>query len=497
MPGLTIMVQGTGSHVGKSTLVTALCRIFRQDGYRVAPFKAQNMANNAHVCLDGGEIGRAQAVQAEACGIEPTIDMNPVLLKPCTDVGSQVVVRGKVVKTMNARDYQAFKPSLIPTVRESIDRLRAEYDVVVIEGAGSPAEINLRGSDIVNMRTAALADAPVILVGDIDFGGVFAQLVGTMHLLLDDERARIRGFVINKFRGDIEILKPGLDYLEKETGRKVLGVLPYYKNIRIAEEDTVPSEKIGARPRDGKIRIDVIKHPRIANFTDFDALEAEPDVSLRYLEQPDGEMPDAFILPGTKSTIADLRKLKSAGFVGELARALEGGSTVVGICGGFQMLGTKIFDPHHVESDADVEEGLGLLPSVTVFCEKKQTSQVKAVHLPSGAEISGYEIHMGCTQGNPSPEPLFKIQERFGFAADGYDGMSARGGKVWGTYLHGLFESAPFRRHFIDHLRAARGMEPLAAGAVLSPSTEIDKLAALVRANLDLPHLYKILRREA
>jgi len=497
MPGLTLMVQGTGSHVGKSTLVTALCRLFTQDGLRVAPFKAQNMANNAHVCRDGGEIGRAQAVQAQACGIEPTIEMNPVLLKPCTDVGSQVVVLGKAVRTMTAREYQAFKPSLIPTVRQCLDNLRNAYDVVVIEGAGSPAEINLRGSDIVNMRTAALADAPVLLVGDIDFGGVFAQLVGTMHLLLEEERGRIRGFVINKFRGDIEILKPGLDFLERETGRPVLGVLPYYKDIRIAEEDTVPAEKVGSRPGNGKIRIVVIKHPRIANFTDFDALEAEPDVSLRYLERPDGEVPDAFILPGTKSTIADLRHLKSVGFVGEIGRALDRGSTVVGICGGFQMLGTRIFDPHHVESSADVEEGLGLLPSVTVFCERKQTSQVRAVHLASGAPVEGYEIHMGCTQGNPSPDPLFKITERFGFAAEAYDGMSGREGRLWGTYLHGLFDSAPFRRHFIDQLRAKRGMDPLATSAASGPLGEIDKLATLVRAHLDVDLLYKILRKQA
>jgi len=497
MPGRTLMVQGTGSHVGKSVLVTAICRIFAQDGLRVAPFKAQNMANNAHVCRDGGEIGRAQAVQAQACGIEPTVDMNPVLLKPCTDTGSQVIVRGKVLKTMNAREYQVFKPSLIPTVRECLDRLRAEYDVIVIEGAGSPAEINLRESDIVNMRTAALADAPVILVGNIDWGGVFAQLVGTMHLLLEEDRARVRGFVINKFRGDAEILKPGLEYIERVTGRKVLGVLPYFKDIRIAEEDSVPREKMSAASRDGKIRIDVVKHPRIANFTDFDALETEPDVSLRYLERPDGEIPDALILPGTKSTIADLRYLKSAGFGREVRRCLENGSTVVGICGGFQMLGERIFDPHHVESNADVEEGLGLLSTVTVFCEKKETSQVCAVHLPSGAEVTGYEIHMGCTQGNPSPEPLFKITERFGFAAEGYDGMAAREGKVWGTYIHGLFDSAAFRRHFVDQLRAARGMSPLPDPKNIDPLTEMDKLAGLVRAHLDIGHLYKILRKEA
>lgn len=493
----TIMVQGTGSHVGKSVLVTALCRIFAEDGFRVAPFKAQNMANNAYVCSDGGEIGRAQAVQALACGIEPTVEMNPVLLKPCTDVGSQVVVMGRVVRTMTAREYQAFKLSLIETIRDCLNQLRQRCDVVVIEGAGSPAEINLHESDIVNMRTAALADAPVILVGDIDFGGVFAQLLGTMHLLQEDERARVLGFIINKFRGDLDILKPGLDYLEQQTGRKVLGVIPYLKDLRIAEEDTVPTHKVGRSARTGQIQVDVIKHPRIANFTDFDALEAEPDVSLRYLEQPDGAAPDALILPGTKSTIADLRHLRSAGFAEHIQKCVEHGTTIVGICGGFQMLGTRIFDPNHVESSSDVEEGLGLLPSATVFCEKKQTAQVRAVHLESGTEVHGYEIHMGCTQGNPSPTPLFRIIERFGMPAEGYDGVAERGGRVWGTYLHGLFDSDAFRRHFIDKLRAARGLAAGGAPTNADPLAEINKFTALVRAHLDIPSIYRILREDA
>lgn len=497
MPGLTLMVQGTGSHVGKSLLVSALCRIFTQDGLRVAPFKAQNMANNTYVCRNGGEIGRAQAVQAMACGVEPAIEMNPVLLKPCTDVGSQVIVQGRVVRTMNAREYQAFKPSLIPTIRKCLDHLRAEYDVVVIEGAGSPAEINLRESDIVNMKTAALADSPVILVGNIDWGGVFAQLIGTMQLLRDEERIRVRGFVINKFRGDLEILKPGLEYLERETARKVLGVLPYFRGIRIAEEDTVPLEKLETRARNGKILIDVLKHPRISNFTDFDALEAEPDVSLRYVERPDDVIPDAFILPGTKSSIADLRHLKSTGFTPHIARCWERGTTIVGICGGFQMLGARIFDPHHVESTADVEEGLGLLPSITMFCERKETAQVRAIHIESGTEVDGYEIHMGCTQGNQAFQPLFRIVERFGIPSEGYDGMAASEGRVWGTYLHGLFDSDGFRRTFVDKLRTARGLGPLEAPSPVRPISELDKLADLVRSHLTMEHLYKILRREA
>lgn len=496
MPAQTLMIQGTGSHVGKSVLVTALCRLFAQDGLRVAPFKAQNMANNAYVCRDGGEIGWAQAAQAHACGVEPTVDMNPVLLKPCTDVSSQVIVRGRVIQMMTAMEYQSFKPSLVPMIQESLQQLCTQYEVVVIEGAGSPAEINLRELDIVNMRVAKLADAPVLLVGNIDWGGVFAQLVGTMYLLKEDERSRVRGFIINKFRGDMGILRPGLEYLEQETGRKVLGVLPYFRGIHLPEEDTVPAAKVGARARGEKIQIDVVKHPRIANFTDFDALEAEPDVDLRYIEQPDGELPDALILPGTKSTVADLRHLRTAGFESLLRRCLARGSTIVGICGGFQMLGQKIFDPHHVESTAEVEEGLGFLPTVTVFSQKKETSQVRVVHLESGAQIAGYEIHMGCTQGNPAPTPLFKIVERFGFPAEGYDGVDASGGQVWGTYIHGLFDSGAFRRHFVNKLRAARGLGSLERGGHHDPRAEFDKLAALVRKHLDMGYVYNILRRE-
>src|SRR5689334_5028526 len=362
----SIMIQGTGSGVGKSTLVAALCRIFKQDGLRVAPFKAQNMANNAHVCRDGGEIGRSTAVQAQACGIEPSVDMNPVLLKPSTDAAAQVVVMGRPVRSMTAKEYQEYKPTLLTMIRGCLSRLQRDYDVVVIEGAGSPAEVNLRDSDIVNMRTAELADAPVLLAADIDVGGVFAQIVGTMHLLLPAERERVRGFIINKFRGDLEILKPGLEFLERETARPVLGVVPHYRHILIPEEDAVPAAKVGGDAASDKIRIDVVLHSRMSNFTDFDALEAEPDVRLRYLERPDGRIPDALILPGTKSTIADLRRLKDAGFAAYVTRCLERGATVVGICGGFQMLGTLIRDPRHVESSTDAEEGLGLLPSVTV-----------------------------------------------------------------------------------------------------------------------------------
>jgi adenosylcobyric acid synthase len=485
-----IMVQGTGSGVGKSTLVAALCRIFRQDGLRVAPFKSQNMANNAHVCRDGGEIGRSTAVQARACGIEPTVDMNPVLLKPSIDTAAQVIVMGRPVKTMTAREYQEFKPTLLSMIRGCLFRLQRDHDVVVIEGAGSPAEVNLRESDIVNMTTAEIADAPVLLTGDIDFGGVFAQLVGTMHLLTPSERARVRGFIINKFRGDLELLRPGLDFLERETGRPVLGVVPYFRNIWIPEEDAVPGDKIGGDAAADKIRIDVVLHPRMSNFTDFDALEAEPDVQLRYLERPEDRIPDALILPGTKSTIADLRRLKEAGFASHVARCLERGATVAGICGGFQMLGQRILDPLHVESGADSEPGLGLLPSVTVFAEEKITAQVSGVHLASGTEVRGYEIHMG--RSDPSPAaPLLRITERGGLTVREFDGAEAQGGRVWGTYLHGVFDNAGFRRHFVDALRAARGWPALKVASAIDADVEFDKLAAHVRASLDIDRIHR------
>ncbi len=484
------MIQGTGSHVGKSILAAALCRIFRRDGLRVAPFKAQNMSNNAFVCSDGGEIARAQTLQAMASGVEPAVEMNPVLLKPCTDKGSQVIVMGRPVKTMDAKAYQAFKPELLPVVRDCIDRLRQKYDLVIIEGAGSPAEINIREDDIVNMGAAALADAPVILVGNIDFGGVFAQFIGTLHLLSPEERGRVKGFVINKFRGDLDILKPGLDFLERETGKPVLGVLPYFRNLRLPEEDSLSSHREKPVYDGGCVRIDVIRHPRIANFTDFDALESEPDVSLRYIERPDGTIPDAVFLPGTKSTISDLRHLKSSGFAEHLAICKERGTTIVGICGGFQMMGQRIRDPLRVESEFEAEEGLGLLPTETEFIGEKLTSQVKAFHIESGAEITGYEIHMGRTLG--AAEPPFRIVERTGEPIDVPDGASAGKGRIWGTYIHGLFDNGPFRRRFVNELRARKGFSPISDSENLDLDEEMDRLAEWVRASLDMDALHEI-----
>ncbi|HWB12086.1 MAG TPA: cobyric acid synthase [Pirellulales bacterium] len=500
--GRAIMVQGTGSHVGKSVVATALCRILRQDGYRVAPFKAQNMSNNAAVCLDGGEIGRAQAEQAAACGLEPTTAMNPILLKPSSDVGSQVVVMGRPTQTMTAKQYQAHKMSLLPQVRDAIEKLLAEFQVVVIEGAGSPVEVNLKQHDLVNMRTAELADASVLLVGDIDKGGVFAQLVGTWELLDEHERQRVRGFLINKFRGDLDILSPGLAFLEQRLQRPVLGVIPYLHELQIAQEDTIPDEWLTAR-RDGqearsahqeRLRIDVVRNPRIANFDDFDALGS----AVRYVSEPPADLPDAIILPGTKSTIADLRHLRERGFEPWLRRARKAGVEIVGICGGFQMLGRTIVDPDRVESADERIDGFGFLECHTVFRPVKETARVRGEHVESGAEVEGYEIHMGCTQGNPGPSPLFRIDQRHGMAAEGYDGAASADGRVWGTYLHGLFDNDDFRHWWLKRIKERNGKDVSDNGCEAERNggrrdDRFDALAAAVRKAIDVEQLYRII----
>ena len=404
--GRVVMVQGTASHVGKSVLATALCRIFRQDGYRVAPFKAQNMSNNSFVTPSGGELGRAQAVQAEACGIEPTVEMNPILLKPEADHSSQVVLLGKPTARASARYFATAKPMLWETVASSLDTLRSQYDVVVIEGAGSPAEINLKQNEIVNMRVALHAGAPVLLAGDIDRGGVFASLLGTMEILDPRERDAVGAFIINKFRGDVSLLEPGLVWLEERTGKPVLGVVPYYRDIEIAEEDSVSLEhRQQLKSQTGyALDIAVMGLPHISNFDDFDPLKREPGVRLRYVESRDslGE-PDLVILPGTKTTMADLWWLRERGFAAEIQRQADAGTPVIGICGGYQMMGRRILDPDGVESPEPESEGLNLLPVDTVFAPVKETHRVRGVvstgagllEMAGSAAIEGYEIHMG------------------------------------------------------------------------------------------------------
>jgi len=489
--GRTLMVQGTASSVGKSLVVAGLCRLFARRGLRVAPFKAQNMSNNAAVCLDGAEIGRAQALQALACGIEPSASMNPILLKPQGDSTSQVVVRGRAIGALSARDYQARKRSWLPLVQECIEELRASCELVVIEGAGSPAEVNLRKNDIVNMRTAELAQAPVLLVGDIDCGGVFAQLIGTLSLLRPAERARVRGLVVNKFRGDPSLFDSGRSFLERRTRRPVLGVLPYLRDLHLPDEDAATLHCVATAAAPDALRIDVVRHPRIANFTDFDALRAEPDVALRFIDAPPAGAADALILPGTKSTIADLRELKKSGLAEHVQRALARGAEIVGICGGYQMLGEWVHDRAGVESAPESEPGLGLLPAETEFRGEKRTARASGLHRASGLEVSGYEIHMGETQVRGGA-PLLAL------APDGRpDGCVHADGRVWGTYLHGIFDAPGFRRHFLDGLRARRGLAPLGTPAAFSPTAELDRLARCLEQNLDMQAIERIVEAGA
>jgi adenosylcobyric acid synthase len=499
MTARTVMVQGTASSVGKSIVTAALCRLFRQEGLRVAPFKSQNMALNAAVTPDGGEIGRAQAVQAQASRVAPTVDMNPILLKPEGDRLSQVVVLGKPVGSLGAVEYDGRKPELRQIVRDALDRLRASYDLVVIEGAGSPAEVNLKDRDMVNMYVAGIADAPVILVGDIDRGGVFAALVGTMELLEPDERARVGALLINKFRGDVSQLTSGLEFLEKRTGVPVLGVLPYVPRLRIADEDAASlEERRGTRPANGELDIAVIRLPRIANYDDFQPLEHEPGVSVRFVERRD-ELAgaDLVVVPGTKSTAADLRWLRASGLAEALTARAARGDLVLGICGGCQMLGTAIADPHRIESDAELGEGLGLLPHRTQFGRDKRTTQVRArashatFLAAAGAAVQGYEIHMGRVIRAAGARPAFTVLERNGQTDDDLDGGVSDNGAVVGTMLHGLFESPGVRATLTSALRRRRGL-PDAVPVTEAPVDEFDRLADVLRANVRMDLLWSL-----
>lgn len=455
MTAKTLMVQGTMSSAGKSLLVTALCRIFARDGVRVAPFKAQNMSNNAAVCADGGEIGRAQYTQALACGLQPTVQMNPVLLKPEADARSQVVINGRVWESLPARRYYERKALLWEHVTRALDYLRDEYELVIIEGAGSPVELNLKRGDIVNMAVAVYADAPVLLVGDIDRGGIFAQLLGTLNLLEPHERALVKGVIVNKFRGDPTLFTDGIDILQQRGGVPVLGVVPYVHEHGLPEEDAVAIEEpTPASPSNGTLDIAVIRLPRIANFDDFDPLTREPGVQVRYVTSRAafGE-PDAVIIPGTKSTIADLLWMRERGLDEVIRAAAARGAAVVGICGGYQMLGTAVLDPQHVESMQEAVAGLGLFPLETVFAEEKATRRVQA-HVESdaawlsvlnGQTVSGYEIHMGQTA---TPSSWLCINDNV------RDGAISWDGRVWGCYLHGIFENDNLRRAWLRSLGA-------------------------------------------
>jgi len=500
MRAKTLMVQGTASSVGKSTLVTALCRILRQDGWKVAPFKAQNMSLNSFVTCEGGEMGRAQVVQAEAAQVEPTVEMNPILLKPEADHRSQVIVKGKPLGGLTAIDYYALRDQLWSVITESLESLLLQYDVVLIEGAGSPAEVNLKEQDMVNMRVALHCRAPVLLVADIDRGGIFASLVGTLELLDPHERALIKAFVINKFRGDLSLLTPGVDWLEERMGIPVAGIIPYYHDIHVAEEDSVSLEHRRAMKMrdDWVLDIAVIGLPHISNFDDFDPLEQEDMVRLRYVEQNDDlEKPDLIILPGTKSTMADLATLKSMGLAQEIIYRAQGGTPVIGICGGYQMLGESILDPGHVESTESQAAGLGLLPVTTTFFSVKSTHQVRG-HVVSGKgllygasnlPLSGYEIHMGKTTGTDLLHP-FCIDERSRKPCQDLDGCLSPDGNVLGAYLHGLFHNEGLRRSILSELAARKGTV-FRPGKVLSREEQYDRLAALVRSSLDIDFIYR------
>jgi len=505
----TIMIQGTASHVGKSVLVAALCRIFHRDGYRVAPFKSQNMALNSFVTRDGGEMGRAQVVQAEAAGLDPHVDMNPVLLKPTGQASSQVIVLGRPVGNLSAWEYHRdYAGKAWQTICQSLERLKKDHDIVVIEGAGSPAEVNLQATEIVNMRVAREAKAPVLLACDIDKGGALAAIVGTLELISAEDRERVAGIVINKFRGDLTLFQPAIDFLESRTGKPVMGVVPYFQGFRIQEEDTVHEETI-KRSRQSvtrEVEIAVIHLPHISNFTDFDPLEDEPDVNLRYVGRgtPLGR-PDLIILPGSKNTIEDLAYLKRTGVADEIRGLRSAGVAVAGICGGFQMLGRELHDPLRTESNIPSLEGLGLLEISTTFAREKVTTQVRAescgpgplLEGARGCELNGYEIHMGRTDLGDGVEPAFVITHRFGESRRTLDGASSPDGKVWGTYIHGLFDSAFFRRRLINSLRALKGFSPLEESVSLSAweqrQRDYDRLAGVVRGSLDMGKIYGLL----
>lgn len=508
MTARTIMIQGTSSHVGKSVVCAALCRIFKQDGCRVAPFKSQNMALNSCVTPEGGEIGRAQGVQAEAAGVTASVLMNPILLKPKADSVAQVVVLGRPVGDMSAQAYRNdYIPQAIEVVKKALAELRENFQVVVIEGAGSPAEINLKDRDIANMKVAELAEAPVILVADIDRGGVFASLVGTLELLEPAERDRVAGFIINKFRGDISLLQPGLDWLEERTGKPVLGVIPYAR-LEIEEEDSVALGEMNKnQPIDPEdLDIAVIGLPRISNFTDFSALLQEPQTRIRFVWQLAelGE-PDAIIIPGTKNTSLDLLYLQENGLAEAIVSRARAGAVVVGICGGYQMLGTWLHDPDLVESDQAKLAGLGLLDAETVFAPEKITQLVQAQVIDrlegwpelTGQTIVGYEIHMGQTVLGQETRLLGVITERAGVKVQEPAGAVSPDGLVMGTYIHGFFDQSQFRRAWINSLRSRRGLPPVTGKPGLEYSRlkeeRYDRLAALFRENLDLERIYKLI----
>ena len=502
------MIQGTGSNVGKSILTTALCRIFLEDGYSVAPFKVQNMALNAFVTREGLEMSRAQALQAQACRIEPDVRMNPVLIKPTTASGSQVVVMGKAREVLSWAEYTVLKPTLHPIIRSAYQSLSSEYDLIVLEGAGSPTEINLMENDIVNMSAAEMADAPVLLTGDIDAGGVFAAFVGTLTLLPTHQASRIKGFILNKFRGNRLILEPALEQIKKMTGKPVLGVVPFLEGLLLPEEDSV-SFKSGKTPllKKGNLseklsecRIAILDLPKISNFTDFDPFYVEPDVEIQMIRRGDplkreGTFPDAVIIPGSKNVAQDLECLRENHWDRELMEFALKGGILVGLCGGLQMLGETLDDPYGVENRLSSVPGLGLLRMKTVLEKEKTLKRVEAFHAVSGIRVSGFEMHHGRTTVCDE-RPCFQQEEPAHETGHGTAlGWSSETGRIWGTYIHGVFDSDEFRRWFIDQIREQKGLPPLKrVQAVYNTEKVIQRLADEVRKVMELDSIYQLIR---
>ncbi|MFV0636086.1 cobyric acid synthase [Mitsuokella sp. WILCCON 0060] len=500
------MLMGTSSHVGKSILTTALCRIFHRQGRRVVPFKAQNMALNSYVTKEGLEMGRAQVAQAEAAGLEPMVDMNPVLLKPTGNSQSQVILEGRPIGNMSAREYhKGYSLKAFDAVKAALNRLQREFGTLVVEGAGSPAEVNLKSHDIVNMRVAKYLQAPVLLIADIDRGGALASLVGTLELLDEDERALVKGLVINKFRGDVSLFTPAIDFLEKKTGKPVLGVVPYIEEMGIDDEDSVSLEEKHEQEKPAaEIYIAVLQLPKLSNFTDFDALAAEPDVEVHYVRTAEElGSPDLIILPGSKNTTEDLLYLKQHGLAAAVKERTAQGTPLIGICGGYQMLGEEIADPHHTESEHDAVKGLGYLPMKTTFAEKKHTRQIQA-ECPGleflgctllGRNMAGYEIHMGETEFLAPVRHPFYITREGGQKVSRWDGALSDDGLVFGTYIHGLFDNDAFRRQLINTLRLHKGLRPLRIQRNRRQEKEraYEHLADVVEASLDMEKLRAIM----
>lgn len=539
MAAKAIMVQGTGSDVGKSIIAAALCRIFRQDGYRVAPFKSQNMALNSFVTKDGYEIGRAQVVQAEAAGIDPMVEMNPILLKPTGDSKSQVVVMGKPFMNMSAKEYYRERDQFLDIIKTAYHSLSEKFDIIVIEGAGSPAEINIKERDVVNMKMAEIADAPVLLVTDIDRGGAFAWIVGTLQLLSESERKRVAGVIFNKFRGDIDILKSGYAMLENIINKPVLGTMRFLDDLRIDDEDSVSLDKKSVSVTSGlnnvsatstcrllkdnsRLEVVVIKLPRISNFTDFDLLNREPSVSLRYVKDVnDIGSPDLIIIPGTKGTINDLKFIKDNGMADVIRDKANNGCMVIGICGGYQMLGKEIRDPLHVESNEERISGIGLINAITDFAPEKVTHQSRAKIMTGSLpfevnrELTGYEIHMGTTRlldfadngysriddTGTKISIFLKILKRSSKSVDINDGISIfnKDKFIIGSYLHGIFDNDDFRSGLIRYLANRNGKKPVAKTSGINSLNEKEegykRLEKIVRESLDMDHIYKILNK--